>query len=170
MTPFVKGIFGTPASGSYSQVLMVPDIRIAAAELYVTNVKGNSQVGVASFSTLVDGGIRTLSGGQFSMQVDGPLAVQSNAVPQLSVEAAHAVRDIFATVIEPSTGGPIEVRVTRDGETYCTLTIPDGETLSDPVIDGLTLSPLATGWKLGLDVISVGSDRPGAGLTVTVRL
>ena len=73
-------------------------------------------------------------------------------------------------MIEPSTGGPIEVRVTRDGETYCTLTIPDGETLSDPVIDGLTLSPLATGWKLGLDVISVGSDRPGAGLTVTVRL
>ena len=56
--PFVKGVFGTAASGSYSQVLTVPDIRIAAAELYVTNVKGNSQVGVASFSTLVDGGIR----------------------------------------------------------------------------------------------------------------
>jgi hypothetical protein len=168
--PFVKGVFGTAASGSYSQVLTVPDIRIAAAELYVTNVKGNSQVGVACFSTLVDGGIRTLSGGQFSMQVDGPLAVQSNAVPQLSIEASHAVRDIFATVIDPSTGGPIEVRVTRDGEAYCTVTIPAGETLSDPVIDGLTLPPLAAGWKLGLDLIAVGSDRPGAGLTVTVRL
>ena len=104
------------------------------------------------------------------MQVDGPLAVQSNAVPQLSVEASHAVRDIFATVIDPSTGGPIEVRVTRDGETYCTVTIPAGETLSDPVIDGLTLPPLAAGWNLGLDLIAVGSDRPGAGLTVTVRL
>ena len=67
--------------------LKVPDIRIVAAEMYVTNVRGNSQVGVASLAGLVDGGIRTLSGGQFSMQVDGPLAVQSNAVPQLSVEA-----------------------------------------------------------------------------------
>lgn len=168
--PFVRGIFGTPASGSYSQVLTVPDIRIVAAELYVTNVKGNSQVGVASFSTLVDGGIRTLSGGQFSMQVDGPLAVQSNAVPHLSVESSHAIRDVFANVIEPSTGGPIEVRVTRDGESYCTLTIPAGETLSDPIIDGITLPPLAAGLKLGLDVIAVGSDRPGAGLSVTLRL
>ena len=97
MLPFLRGIFGTPASGSYSQVLTVPDIRIAAAELYVTNVKGNSQVGAASFSGLVDGGIRTLSGGQLSMQVDGPLAIQSNAVPQLSVEAAHSLRDVFAT-------------------------------------------------------------------------
>ena len=123
---FIKGIFGTPASGSYSQVLTVPDIRIVAAELYVTNVKGNSQVGVANFGTLVDGGIRTLSGGQVSMQVDGTLAVQSNALPRLSVEAPHAVRDVFATVIEPPTGGPIEARITRDGETYCTLSIPSG--------------------------------------------
>jgi hypothetical protein len=119
---------------------------------------------------LTDGGIRTLSGGQFSLQVDGPLAVQSNAVPQLSVEASHAVRDVFASVVEAPTGGPIEVRVTRDAQIYCTLTIPSGETLSDPVIDGLTLPALAAGWKLGLDVITVGGDRPGAGLTVTLRL
>jgi hypothetical protein len=104
------------------------------------------------------------------MQVDGPLAVQSDAVPRLSVESAHAIRDVFANVIEPSTGGPIEVCVTRDGEAYCTLTIPAGETLSDPIVDGLTLLPVAAGWQLGLDVISVGSDRPGAGLTVTLRL
>jgi hypothetical protein len=168
--PFLKGIFGTPASGSYSQMLLVPDIRIVAAELYVTNVKGNSQVGVAAYSGLVDGGMRTLSGGQFSMQVDGPLAVQSDAVPQLSVESSHAVRDIFATVTEPSTGGPIEIRVTKDGEAYCDLTIPAGASLSDPVVDGLTLPPLLGGWKLGIDILSAGTDRPGAGLTVTIRL
>jgi hypothetical protein len=168
--PFLRGIFGTPASGSYSQVLVIPDIRIIAAEMYVTNVKGNSQVGVACYSGLIDGGIRTLSGGQISLQVNGPLAVQSNAVPQLSIESSHAVRDVFANVIEPPTGGPMEVRVTSDGETYCSLTIPEGETLSDPVIDGLSLPPLVAGWKLGLDVIGVGGERPGAGLTVTLRL
>ena len=95
---------------------MIPDIRIIAAEMYVTNVKGNSQVGVACYSGLIDAGIRTLSGGQISLQVDGPLAVQSNAVPQLSMESSHAVRDVFANVIEPPTGGPMEVRVTRNGE------------------------------------------------------
>jgi hypothetical protein len=149
---------------------MVPDIRIVAAELYVTNVKGNSQLGVNCYSRLVDAGIRTLSGGQFSMQIDGALSVQSDAVPRISVEAAHAVRDLYANVLEPPTGSPIQVCVTRDGETYATLTIPPGETISDPVLDGLTLPPLETNWKLGLDVVGVGSDRPGAGLTVTIRL
>ncbi|HYP06756.1 MAG TPA: hypothetical protein VER03_11045, partial [Bryobacteraceae bacterium] len=168
--PFIRGIFGTPAAGSYSQMLTVPDIRIVAAELYVTNVRGNSQVGVTCYSDLTDGGLRTLSGGQFSMQIDGTLSVQSDAVPRLSIEAAHALRDLYAQVIEPSTGSPIEVRVTHDGEPYATLTIPPGEVLSDPVLDGLTLPPLQAGWKLGLDVTGVGNDRPGAGLTVTLRL
>lgn len=168
--PFLRGIFGTPASGSYSQVLNVPDIRIVAAEMYVTNVRGNSQVGIASYAGLVDGGIRTLSGGQFSMQVDGPLAVQSNAVPKLSVEAAHAVRDVYASVIEPPTGGPIRLALTRNGLSYCALTIPAGETLSTTVISGLALPSLQAGWQLGLDILSTGTDRPGAGLTVTLRL
>ena len=168
--PFVRGIFGTPAAGSYSQTITLPDVRIAASEMYVTNVKGNSQVGVRCYGREVDKGIRTLSGGQFTMQVNGTLAVQSGAVPGLNVPAGHAVRDMFATVIEPSTGGPIQVRVTCDGELYATLNIPPGETLSNPVLDGLTLPPLSAGWTLGLDVVGVGSDRPGAGLTVTIRL
>jgi hypothetical protein len=168
--PFVRGIFGTPASGSYSQSLIVPDIRIVVAELYVTNVKGNSRIGSNCYSRLADGGIRTLSGGQFSMQVDGPLSVQADAVPRISIEAPHALRDLFAEVVEPSTGAPIQVRVTADGETYATLTIPPGETLSDPVLDGLTLTPLQAGSKLGMDVVGVGNDRPGSGLTVTMRL
>ena len=48
------------------------------------------------------------------MQIDGPLAVQSDAVPELSVESPHAVRDIFATVMESSNRssyhGPGETR------------------------------------------------------------
>ena len=49
------------------------------------------------------------------------------------------------------------MRITRDGETYCTLSIPAGETLSDPVIDGL--SATGFGWRVetGLDIISVGA-------------
>jgi hypothetical protein len=79
--PFAKGFFGSPASGSYSHVLSLPCRRVVVAELFVTNARGNSQSGWASYAGLVDGGIRTLSGGQISMQVDGMLAVQSDAVP-----------------------------------------------------------------------------------------
>ena len=168
--PFLKNFFGTPAAGSYSYVLSLPDQRIAGAELYVTNVKGNSQVGVASYAGLVDGGIRTLSGGQISMQVDGPLSIQSDSAPRFNVDASHAVRDVFATVVEAPTNGPIEARITRDGEPYCTITIPAGQTISSPSVDGLTLPALNSGWQLGLDVTAVGTDRPGAGLTVTIRL
>jgi hypothetical protein len=168
--PFARGLFGTPAAASYSQTIALPDARISAAELYVTNVKGNSQVGVRCYGREIDTGIRTLSGGQFSMQVNGALSVQSAATPGLNVDASHAVRDILASVLEPATGAPIEVRVTCNGDTYAGLTIPPGGVLCDPVLDGLTLPPLEAGWILGLDVVGVGSDRPGAGLTVTIRL
>jgi len=167
--PFLRGIFGTPASGSYTPTLVVPDIRIAAAELYVTNVKGNSQVGVSCYSGLIDGGIRTLSGGQFCLQVDGPLSIQSDAVPKINAGESHAIRDVFADLLEPSSGGPVEVRMTRDGEALCTLTIPEGETISSS-IEGIGLPCLGADWKLGLDILSVGTVRPGAGLTVTIRL
>jgi hypothetical protein len=168
--PFVRGIFGTPAGGSYSHMLAVPDMRIVGAELYVTNVKGNSQVGANCYGRLVDGGIRTLSGGQYSMQIDGVLSIHSDAAPRVSVEASHAIRDVFASLLEPSSGSAVEIRLTCDGEEFATLTIPSGETLSDPVLDGLDLPALQAGANLGLDVVGIGNDRPGAGLTVTIRL
>jgi hypothetical protein len=99
------------------------------------------------------------------------LAVQSNAVPVISIDAAHAVRDVFATA-EPPIGSPVELRVKQDGETYCSLLIEPGQTLSN-VVDGLELPPLTMGAKLGLDIVAAGQSEgstPGRGLTVTVRL
>ena len=123
----------------------------------------------AAYGNALDGGLRTLSGGQFALQVDGPIAIQSGAVPSISVDASHAVRDVFAFVTEPPTGSPIQIRVTRDEITYCTLTIAEGETISN-AIDGTTLPPLEAGWKLSMDVVTVGQTTPGSSLTVTVRL
>src|SRR5271166_1451100 len=42
--PFVEGFFGSPASGTYVCTIALPDVRIAAAELFVTNSRGNSDV------------------------------------------------------------------------------------------------------------------------------
>jgi hypothetical protein len=170
--PFAKGFFGTPASGSYSQSITMPNVRIAVAELFVTNSRGNSQVTGNSYTNTEDGGVRTLSGGQFTLQLGGNLAIQSDAVPPVSVDAPRAVRDVYATVAEAPDGSDIVLRVTSNGSQYCELTIPAGSSVSES-IDGRALPPLTPGMSLGLNILSTGlaeSGRPGAGLTVTIRV
>ena len=166
--PFSRGFFGTPSSGSYSQTLTLPDIRIVAAEMSVTNTRGTSQAGWASYANTPDGGLRTLSGGQILLQVNGPLAIQSNAVPAILMDASHAVRDVSATVMESATGGAIELNVTVGGTLLCTLTIAEDELVSN-VVDGGALGALQAGDPIGLDIVAVGQATPGAGLSVSIR-
>jgi hypothetical protein len=150
----------------------MPSVRIAAAELYVTNERGNSPVAAASFTATVDRGLRTLSGGQLSLQVEGSLAIQDDAVPEVVVDTTRSIRDIFATVREAPTLTPIELMLKVDGQPFCQLTIPVGGTLSN-IVDGSALPPLRSESRLGLDIVSVGQtfeSAPGRDLTVTVRL
>ena len=62
--PFVDGFFGSPASGSYGYSMFLPDVRVGAAEFFVTNEFGNSPVTETSFGATTDEGLRTLAGGQ----------------------------------------------------------------------------------------------------------
>jgi hypothetical protein len=169
VVPFVRDFFGSRASGSYAYPIYLPDARIAAAELYVTNAHGQSETSCLCFTNTEDEGLRTLSGGQISLQVEGFLGIQAEAVPPFVVDETHSVRDIFAVVREPSEGGPIELRVKHDGQVYCELRIESGDSVSNTV-KGFGLPPLRAGATLGLDIVSVGQERPGADLTVTIRL
>jgi len=169
VVPFVRGFFGSRASGNYAYPIYLPDARIAAAELFVTNIHGDSEAGAVCFTNTSDRGLRTLSGGQIAIQVEGFLAVQSDAAPPLVVEEAHSVRDAFALVRDAPSGGAIELRLRQDQETYCTLRIEAGETTSN-VEDGFLLGPLRAGAQLRLDVLAVGEVSPGRDLTVTLRL
>jgi hypothetical protein len=169
VVPFVRDFFGSRASGSYAYPIYLPDARIAAAELYVTNAHGQSETSCLCFTNTEDEGLRTLSGGQISLQVEGFLGIQAEAVPPFVVDETHSVRDIFAVVREPSEGGPIELRVKHDGQVYCELRIEAGDSVSNTV-KGFGLPPLRAGATLGLEIVSVGQDRPGADLTVTIRL
>ena len=138
----------------------------------MTNSIGGGLVKTVSYGATVDDGLRTLSGGQFSIQVDGYLAVQTAAAPALVIDQTHAARDIFAVVREAPAGGAVELRLRQNAETYCTLTIPAGQTMSN-VVHGFGLPPLAQGAQLNLDVLSVPSAAntlPGRNLTVTIRL
>lgn len=170
--PFARDFFGSPSSGTFAYSVSLPDARIASAEFFASNVRGNGQSGTANFTSTADRGLRTLSGGQFSIQVEGWLAIQSDAAPPLVVQDSHAVRDVFAMVREAPAGGSIELQVRQNETAYCSLIIPAGATVSN-VVSGSGLPPLTAGSRIHLDVIAVpqGVDTvPGSDLTVAIRM
>ncbi len=172
VVPFVRDFFGSPASGSFSYPIFLPDVRIAAAELFVTNSRGNSESARNAFTATVDRGLRTLSGGQLSIQVDGFLAIESNAAPPLVIEDSHSVRDVFAVVQAAPTGAPVDIELHVDNQLYCSLTIPSGQKSSN-VVDGFNLPPLREKAEMTLHIVSVGQafdTTTGRDLTVTIRL
>lgn len=175
IVPFAEGFFENKASGNFLHTMSLPDVRLSASEFFVTNAFGNSQATQQCYTADPEGGLRTLSGGQFSMQVAGYLATQIDAAPPLMVEASHAVRDIRAAVTQAPTGCDIAVTVEQDGVAYCSLTIPAGSTNSN-VIDGIGLPYLQEGSALTIDIalqIQSGNGSsfvPGRDLTLTIRL
>lgn len=169
---FQKQFFGSPASGSYSQRIALPSARIAAAEFYVTNDRGSSPTAYEAYTSTIDAGLRTLSGGQYTIQYDGELAVMISVAPPLVIERTRVVRDVQAHVDRAPMGEPVQLRVLVDGNPYIDLTIPAGETASEAV-SCFDRPPLAEGSLLQVAVISVGTSSgsyPGSGLTVTLRL
>ncbi len=172
--PFAQGFFENRASVNFMHTLNLPDVRIAAAEMFVTNAFGDGQTAQSCLTGTADGGLRTLSGGQFSIQVSGSVATQQNAAPPLMVEASHAVRDLSATLNQAPTGCSVVVDLFMDGSEYGQLLIGPQSTTSN-LVSGLGLPPLKQGSNLSLNItlqIEPGASNvsPGRDLTVTVRL
>ena len=65
-------------------------------------------------------------------------------------------------------GSPIQLTLSQNGTTYCTLTIPDGAT-SSLAVDGFGM-PLQEQAQLSLAITAVGETSPGSDLTVIIRL
>jgi hypothetical protein len=170
--PFGRDFFGSPASGSYAFSIHLPGVRVAAASLYLTNSKGNSEVSKRSVTITLDDGLRTMQGGQVTLQVAGWLAIEDAATPPLFVDRSLAIRDIFAIVQEAPTVGPVTLRLRQDADEICQLVIGAGSTLSN-VVEGFALAPLRNGAYLYLDIVSLSQSAestPGSDLTVTIRL
>jgi hypothetical protein len=168
VVPFPLGFFGSPLSGNWSYPTALPNVKVASAELVVTNSRGNSPSNSINLTQSTDYGLRTLSGGQYSIQVQGFLAVDSNPAPNVVVEAAHAVQDIYAIVKQAPAGSAIQMTLSQNGAPYCTLTIPDGATVSASV-DGFGL-PLLAQAQISMAITGVGQNNPGSDLTVILRL
>jgi len=168
IVPFPEGFFGSPYCGDWSYPILLPDARLAGGELWVTNAFGNSPTATACFTNMLDEGLRTLSGGQYSIQVDGFLAVDQFAAPALVVDASHSVKDVFA-ILGTAADAPVNLQLNLNGASWCQLTFGAGAIVSSTV-DGFGLPVLTAGAQLTLSVLSVGQTYPGADLTVIVRL
>jgi hypothetical protein len=168
IAPFPPEFFGSPYSGSWSHSISLPAARVASATLYVTNRIGNSRISGISLTNTTDRGLRTLSGGQYTIQVDGFLAVDQFAAPPLVLDSPHVVQDVFAVLGRPA-DGPVQLELFADQTPYCGLYFAPGASVSTTV-DGNTLPPLAAGSMVTLAIASVGQTQPGADLTVLIRL
>jgi hypothetical protein len=166
--PFPPNFFGSPYSGSWSYPISLPDIRVGSAELFVTNQKGNSATTGVCMTHNDESGLRTLSGGQYSIQVDGFLAVEQCVAPAIVVEESHSVRDVFA-ILGTAADAQVQVQVNVANAVYCTLTFAPGTITSNSVL-GSTLPPLLAMTQVTVAVLSVGQNYPGANLTVLIRL
>ena len=178
--PFARDFFENRASVNYLHTVSLPDVRICAAQLYVSNSFGDSQSTSHSYTTGPEGGLRTLSGGQFSLQVSGYLATQQNAAPPLLNQASHAIRDIRATVSHAPHDYRINIAVLQNGVPLGgdsgVLSIGPGN-LTSNVVDGVNLPALQEGGALTLNItldLPEGfqpspSTNPGRDLTVTIR-
>jgi hypothetical protein len=168
VVPFPEGFFGSPYCGSWSYPILLPDSRIGGAELWVTNRIGDSPTASVCFTNTVDEGLRTLSGGQYSIQVDSFLAVDQFAAPALVVDTSHSVRDVFA-ILGTAADATVNLQLNLNGASWCELSFAAGAIVSTTV-DGFGLPLLTAGAQLALSVLSVGQIYPGADLTVVVRL
>lgn len=170
--PFGRDFFGSPASGSYAFSVHLPGVRVAGASLYLTNARGNSEVSRRGVTSTLDDGLRTMQGGQVTIQLSGWLAIEDSATPPLFVDRPLVMRDVFAVVQEAPSIGPVTLRLRQDNDEICLLTIEPGTTTSN-VVDGFALPPLRNGAYLNLDVVSLSQSAestPGSDLTVTIRL
>ena len=165
---FPPEFFGSAYSGSWTFPVILPDVRVASAELFATNNKGNSPIGSIALTHTTDLGLRTTSGGQYTIQVDGFLAVDQYAAPALVMDASHAVREIYA-VLGTAADAPVHLQLNVSGIPYCSLTFAASTSVSNSVA-GNSLPPLAAGSQVTLSILSVGQVYPGADLTVLIQL
>jgi len=138
----------------------------------MTNAFGNSGITQSSVTDTTDQGLRTLTGGQITIQIQGNIAIQTGAAPPFVVDSEKAIRDIYAVVGQAPSGGAVVLNVTVNGTALCTLTIADGATISN-VVGGFTLAPLQEQAQVNTDITSVpgaSNDVSAVDLTVTIRL
>ncbi len=168
----VPGILGSTAGARFRYNTRFPYVRIAAADLAIFNRLGEGALREECYTQIGENGIRTLSGGQIAFTVAGYLSIEAAAASAYVTDRQHAVGDVYAVVVEPPVGAPIEILVRVDGAEYATLNIPAGAFTSAPV-SMLNHAPIDEGARITFDILSVPSaaqGTPGQDLTLFLQV
>jgi hypothetical protein len=157
----------------------LPSALLCAGQLWATNAWGKGTVAVINYlPTYPDEAWVTWDdapwwhtgfGQQIDLQVDGLLAVRSNAASRVTVPSACSARLLTAYVDQTPVGGPIVAAVTVNGSLWARIAIPEGATSASPR-SGLALGGLSAGAVVGLDIERVGTTYPGKRLDVRLLL
>ena len=110
----------------------------------------------------IDCGLRTLAGGQYSLQVDGFLAIQTGQLrtwwwkrrTQCAMSSRSSSRRRW--------GGPFKSRSTTPAEPIALSRFRMAATISN-VVKGFGMPFLDAGSRIGMDITSCGLDSPGVG-------
>jgi len=132
IVPFVRNFFGSPASGDWKYSVELPNCRLATVELVLTNAIGNGPSAFNAYTETNELGLRTFSGGQYTFQIPGYLAIQSNAAPFIIVDIDRTVRDMYGVLGTPSSGAGVTVQLNLNGAAWATLQFAPGKPLHRP--------------------------------------
>ena len=169
--PFVPGYFNSTSAVGFRYNFRLPNVRIAGADLTLYNRVGASERAEESYTILSEDGVRTLSGGQISMSVQGYLAIEASAGTSYVVDRTTVVRDVYAFVQEAPVGATIEILVSVNGTAYCELVIAAGSRVADAV-SCLNRAPIPANATISFDIVNVPPSSvgtPGKDLTVVLQ-
>ncbi len=174
---FERGFFAGAESSHWTAAIPLPDVRITSVHLTVTNRFGDSPATTNNYLPMNSDpgmagslpGLRTSRGGQFTFQIDGALVLENDPVPALPAHLSASIRDMYALLGTPATGGPVQITIKRNGAAYQDLTIAANDTISASA-SGASLPPLQAGDLLSFDVVSIGTSEPGRDLTLVIRI
>jgi len=170
--PFAPGYFSSTSAVGFRYNLRLPNVRISGADLVLFNRIGPSIRSEESYTGVFNYGVRTLSGGQITMNVQGYLAIEASAGNSYVVDRTTVVRDVSAYMQEPPTGANVEILVKVNGTPYCELLIEAGSHVATAV-SRFNVQPLAPGATLSFDVLNVppaAAGTPGRDLTVLLQI
>lgn len=169
--PLGVGFFANPAHAEFQYRLLFPNRRIAAAELYLSNMKGTGPAQGTCFLVNGESGLHTCEGGTLILQTSGVLSIERDAANSVSTDRVRIVRDIQAFVDSAPSGGSLDVVVKANGTPIATLVIESGGVRSDSFVPACTLA-LAEGTKVNFDIAAVpqGTNSfSGKNLSVQIR-
>ncbi len=168
----LPGLLSATAGARFRYNTVLPNVRIAAADLSIYNRIGQGAVREECYTQLIDGGLRTLSGGQISFSIAGYLMIEASATSPYVAERDLVVGDVYASVVEPPVGAPVQIVLRVDGSEYCSLSIAAGSFTSAPV-SRFNVAPIPAGAAITVDILNVppaSLGTPGRDLAVFLQV